>query len=37
MCVLGPVLSCDCYAFSGMTDSILLFFPVLLYLPEDGR
>jgi hypothetical protein len=30
MCVLGPVLSCDCYAFSGMTDSILLFFLVLL-------
>ena len=30
MCVFGPVLSCDRYAFSGMTDSILLFIPVLL-------
>ena len=30
MCMLGPVLSCDCYAFSGMTDFVLLFFPVLL-------
>jgi len=26
MCVLGPVLSCYCYAIPGMTDSILLFF-----------
>ena len=25
MCVLGPVLSCYCYAIPGMTDSILSF------------
>jgi len=25
MCVLGPVLSCYCYAVPGMTDSILSF------------
>jgi hypothetical protein len=30
MGVLGPVLSCCCYAVPGMTDSILSFFPVLL-------
>ena len=30
MCVLGPVLSCYCYAVPGMTDSIFCFFPVLL-------
>jgi len=30
MCVLDPVLSCCCYAVRGMTDSIFLFFPVLL-------
>ena len=23
VCVLGPVLSCDCYAFSGMTESVI--------------
>ena len=25
VCVLGPVLSCYCYAVPGMTDSVLSF------------
>ena len=31
MCVLGPVLSCDCYAFSGMTS----FHVEMFDLPRD--